>query len=121
VADAITVIRRHGGQIAYVRVGFEDADYDAVPPHSRMAPLVAARGRALHSESPATAVHNHIAPEPSEIIVRKTLVGAQHIPLSGRDRPIHQNVRGTARPLRAFLRVLVGARRKDTRPTLGRA
>src|ERR1035438_7874289 len=64
VADAIAVVRGHGGQIGYVRVAFEDADYDAVPAHSRMAPTVAAAGRALHSDSPATAVHDSVAPEP---------------------------------------------------------
>jgi hypothetical protein len=30
VADAIAIVRGHGGQIGYVQVGFEDADYDAV-------------------------------------------------------------------------------------------
>jgi hypothetical protein len=56
VADAIAVVRDRGGHIGYVRVGFEDAEYDAVPAHSMMAPFVAA-GRRAHSESPATAVH----------------------------------------------------------------
>jgi nicotinamidase-related amidase len=40
-----------------------------------LAPFVAT-GRAAHSESPATAVHDHLAPEPGDIIVRKTRVGA---------------------------------------------
>jgi len=44
VADAIAVVRRHGGQIGYVRVAFEDAEYDAVPAHSRMAARIAAAG-----------------------------------------------------------------------------
>jgi nicotinamidase-related amidase len=76
VADAIAVVRSHGGQIGYVRVAFEDADFDAIPAHSRMAPTVAAAGRALHSDSPATAVHDTVAPEPGDIVVRKTRVGA---------------------------------------------
>jgi nicotinamidase-related amidase len=58
VAQAIAVMRRHDGQIGYVRVAFEDADYDAIPATSRMAAVVAAAGRALHSESPATAIHD---------------------------------------------------------------
>jgi nicotinamidase-related amidase len=41
-----------------------------------MGTLVASAGRAFHSESPATAVHEHVAPEPGDIIVRKTRVGA---------------------------------------------
>jgi hypothetical protein len=72
----IAVVPRHGGQVAYVRVAFEDADYDAVPAHSRMGPVLAAAGRALHSDHPATAVREHIAPEPGDIIVRKTRIGA---------------------------------------------
>jgi nicotinamidase-related amidase len=75
VADAIAIVRGQGGHIAYVRVAFEDAEYDAVPAHSMMAPVVAA-GRAIHSQSPTTAVHDHLAPEPGDIIVRKTRVGA---------------------------------------------
>jgi nicotinamidase-related amidase len=76
VADAIALVRRHGGQVGYVRVAFEDADYAAVPSTSKMAARVAAAGRALHNESPATAVHDHVAPETGDIIVRKTRVGA---------------------------------------------
>lgn len=75
VADAIGIVRNRHGHIGYVRVGFEDAEYDAVPAHSMVAPFAAA-GRAAHSESPATAVHDHLAPEPGDIIVRKTRVGA---------------------------------------------
>lgn len=41
-----------------------------------MAYTVAAAGRVLHSDSPATAVHDHVTPEPGDIIVRKTRVGA---------------------------------------------
>ena len=75
-ADAIAVVRGRGGQIGYVRVAFDDADYEAVPAHSRFAPLLAAAGPAMHSDSPATAVHDTVAPEPGDITVRKTRVGA---------------------------------------------
>jgi nicotinamidase-related amidase len=75
-AEAIALVRGHGGQIGYVRVAFDDADYDAVPAHSRFAPLLATAGPAMHSDSPATAVHDAVAPEPGDIIVRKTRVGA---------------------------------------------
>ena len=71
-ADAIAVVRGRGGQIGYVRVAFDDADYDAVPPHSRFASI----GPEMHSDSPATAIHDRVAPEPGDIIVRKTRVGA---------------------------------------------
>jgi nicotinamidase-related amidase len=71
-ADAIAVVRDRGGQIGYVRVAFDDADYAAAPPHSRFASV----GPEMHSDSPATAIHDRVAPEPGDIIVRKTRVGA---------------------------------------------
>jgi nicotinamidase-related amidase len=75
-ADAIATVRRHGGTIGYVRVAFDDADFDAIPAHSHFAPLIAQSGRAMHSDSPVTAIHESVAPEPGDIIVRKTRVGA---------------------------------------------
>jgi nicotinamidase-related amidase len=75
-ADAIALVRGRGGQIGYVRVAFDDADFDAVPAHSHFAPLLAAAGPAMHRDSPATAVHDTVAPEPGDIVVRKTRVGA---------------------------------------------
>ena len=76
VAQAIKVVRQHGGHIGYVRVAFEDADFDAIPPTSQFAALVASSGRAMHAGSPVTAVHESVAPEPGDIMVRKTRVGA---------------------------------------------
>jgi nicotinamidase-related amidase len=75
-ADAIAIVRRHGGQIGYVRVAFEVADYESIPSTNKMAARVAAMGRTLDSESPAAAVHEHVAPETGDIMVRKTRVGA---------------------------------------------
>jgi nicotinamidase-related amidase len=75
-ADAIAAVRRHGGQVGSVRVAFEDADYDALPATSAMAAAVAARGNGLHASSPGTAIHEDVAPEPGDIVVRKTRVGA---------------------------------------------
>ena len=71
-ADAIALVRDRGGQIGYVRVAFDDTDYDAVPAHSRFASI----GAEMHSDSPATAIHDRLAPEPGDITVRKTRVGA---------------------------------------------
>ena len=76
VAAAIDVVRRHGGQIGYVRLAFDDADYAAIPATSQIAPVAAAAGRAFHSNSPATAIHPRLAPAPGDLIVRKTRVGA---------------------------------------------
>jgi len=76
VAEAIGIVRRRGGRVGYVRVAFDDADFEAIPAHSRFAALVSRTGRAMHSDSPATAVHESVAPEPGDVIVRKTRVGA---------------------------------------------
>jgi nicotinamidase-related amidase len=76
IAEAIAVVRRHRGQVGYVRVAFDDADYDAVPEHSALAAALATAGEVLHSDSPTTAIHERVAPEPGDMIVRKTRVGA---------------------------------------------
>jgi len=75
-ADAIALIRRHGGQIGYVRVAFENADFDAIPPTSRMGQRVGTSPQAFHNDSPGTAIHDRVAPEDGDIIVRKVRVGA---------------------------------------------
>jgi nicotinamidase-related amidase len=76
VADAIAVSRAAGCHVGYVRVGFEDADYAAIPPASRFAAIVSAAGRAYDADARATAVHDRVAPQSGEIVVRKTRVGA---------------------------------------------
>ncbi len=75
VAGAIATARARGMPVCYVRVAFEDADYDAVPPTNKIFARLA-EGRANHADSPATAVHDRVAPEPGDIVVRKTRVGA---------------------------------------------
>jgi nicotinamidase-related amidase len=75
-AEAIATVRRAGGHIGYVRVAFEDADYEAIPPTSRMAARIAAAGKTFHNDSPTAAVHDRVAPAPGDIVVRKTRVGA---------------------------------------------
>ena len=75
-ARAIEMVRRAGGLIAYVRVAFDDADFDAIPKTSRMGQRVAAAGRSFHIDSPATQIHDRIAPEPGDLVIRKTRVGA---------------------------------------------
>ena len=75
-AEAIATIRRHGGHIGYVRVGFSDADYDSIPPQSHFGAMLARSGRVHHADAPATAVHNAVKPEPGDLLVRKTRVAA---------------------------------------------
>jgi nicotinamidase-related amidase len=76
-AEAISLVRARGGRIGYVRVAFTDADYDAIPETSPMVGLVTPeRRQAMHADSPATAIHERLAPEPGDLVVRKTRVGA---------------------------------------------
>jgi len=75
VRQAIADVREHGGTIAYVRVAFTEEDWAAVPPANAIfAP--ASRNRMMHHEDPATAIHDSLAPQPGDIVVRKTRVGA---------------------------------------------
>jgi nicotinamidase-related amidase len=76
VAEAIAIVRRHRGHVGYVRVAFDDADYGAVPDHSPFAPVLATAREVFHNDSPETAIHERVAPEPDDIIVRKTRFGA---------------------------------------------
>jgi len=76
VEKAIAIVRARGGQVAYVRVAFEDADFAAIPPTSKMAARVAQAGSAFRADSPTTAVHERLAPHDGDIVVRKTRVGA---------------------------------------------
>ncbi|MFI9724038.1 cysteine hydrolase family protein [Streptomyces sp. NPDC052396] len=75
VAGAIADVRAHGGVIAYVRVGFTEADWDAIPASNKsFAPL--AQHRVMHHKDPAAAVHERLAPQDGDIIVRKTRYGS---------------------------------------------
>ncbi|HEY4827103.1 MAG TPA: cysteine hydrolase [Solirubrobacteraceae bacterium] len=71
--QAIDLIREHGGTIGYVRVGFADGE----APSGTMGRRIG-REAALtmfHADSPATQVHDEIAPQDGDIVVRKTRVG----------------------------------------------
>ena len=60
-----------------MRVGFADGDLDDAPATSGMAANVTEERRAMfHAHAPATQVHDAIAPEPGDIVVRKVRVGA---------------------------------------------
>jgi nicotinamidase-related amidase len=74
--EAIRIARARGAHVGYVRVAFHDADYGAVPAHSQFAPYLKVAGKDFHSDAPSTAVHGDIAPQPGDIVVRKTRVGA---------------------------------------------
>ena len=72
---AIDLVREWGGLIGYVRVAFEDEDFD-VPETSRMGASLRGSGRAFHADSSTTAIDERIAPKAGDLVVRKTRVGA---------------------------------------------
>lgn len=75
VAGAIADMRAHGATIAYVRVGFTEADWAAIPPANKTFSSIGRR-HLLHHEDPGTAFPDQLAPEPGDITVRKTRSGA---------------------------------------------
>ena len=76
VAGALTLVRKHGLHVGYVRVAFDDVDFANIPSTNKMFSRIVAAGNVLGSDSPATAVHERVAPEADDIVVRKTRVGA---------------------------------------------
>ncbi|MEV6862909.1 cysteine hydrolase [Streptosporangium subroseum] len=71
---AIADVRANGGTIAYVRVGFTEADWSAIPATNKpFAPL--AQHRIMHHEEPDTAIHERLAPQDGDIMVRKVRYG----------------------------------------------
>ncbi|GGV88121.1 hypothetical protein GCM10015535_38720 [Streptomyces gelaticus] len=74
MAEAIADVRAKGGTIVYVRAGFTESDWDAIPAANKsFAPL--ARHRAMHHEDAATAIHERLAPQDGDIGVRKIRYG----------------------------------------------
>jgi nicotinamidase-related amidase len=75
VRGAIANMRDHGGTIGYVRVAFTDEDWAAIPQANQIF-AQAAQNRMMHDEDPSTAIHDSLGPQPGDIVVRKTRVGA---------------------------------------------
>jgi len=75
-ALAIRSMRERGGHVGYVRVGFTESEYAAIPEHNKGFSTAKSAGRAFHADAPATAIDERLAPQPGDIVVRKTRVGA---------------------------------------------
>ncbi|SFX61475.1 cysteine hydrolase [Streptomyces atratus] len=74
VEGAIADVRAKGGTIAYVRLGFTEADWDAIPAVNKsFAPL--AQHRVMHHEDPSAAINERLAPQDGDIVVRKIRYG----------------------------------------------
>jgi nicotinamidase-related amidase len=77
VSNLTKMFREHGGTVGYVRVAFTDGDLDNLPETSGMAKTVGPERRAgFHADHPATQIHDSIAPQEGDIVVRKQRVGA---------------------------------------------
>ncbi len=74
VRRAIADVRGHGGTIGYVRVAFTEQDWAAIPAGAMFSYV--GQNRLMHHEDPSTAIHDDLAPEPGDVVVRKTRVGA---------------------------------------------
>jgi nicotinamidase-related amidase len=78
VTTVIDDVRGRGAHVGWVRVGFEDAEFEAIPETSMFAPYAAsAEHRAvMRADVPATQLHARLAPRPEDVRVRKIRVGA---------------------------------------------
>jgi nicotinamidase-related amidase len=77
VNSAITNVRANGAHVGWVRVAFTAAEFDAIPPSSTMARMAGPERRAaLASDAPTSQIHPSLTPQPHDITVRKTRVGA---------------------------------------------
>jgi nicotinamidase-related amidase len=71
--ETIESVRGAGAHIGYVRVGFADGEAPTGTMGSRIG-AEAAR-TTFHADAPATQVHDDVAPQDGDIVVRKTRVG----------------------------------------------
>jgi nicotinamidase-related amidase len=75
-ARAVAAGRRRGITIGYVHVALTASEVNAVPPTNKTFARLRESGAMFQSDSPATAVHERVAPQSGDIVVRKTRVGA---------------------------------------------
>jgi nicotinamidase-related amidase len=74
-AQAIAAARAAGVAVGYLRVAFTAADYAALPATNQRFAALAATGR-MDDAAPETAIHPAVAPQPGDLVVRKTRTGA---------------------------------------------
>lgn len=74
-SGVIDLAREKGITVTFVRVAFADEDYAQISERNKIFAGIA-QVRAMHHESPETQLHDRLEPEPGDIVVRKTRVGA---------------------------------------------
>lgn len=76
VQRAVAAARDRGATVGYVRVALTDEEAAAVPAHSQFAAMVRDGANPLHADAPHTQVHDAVAPQDGDVVVRKSRVGA---------------------------------------------
>lgn len=78
VAGLVDAVRERGAHVGWVRVAFEDAEFDAIPETSVFARFTAAPElkAAMHADAPGTQIHSRLTRRPEDVSVRKIRVGA---------------------------------------------
>lgn len=88
VNAAVAEVGARGGHIGWVRMGLDDNDFAAIPSTSAMAHTADAKLRAtLHAQAADSQIHERLSPQPHDIAVRKTRVGA--FTTTDLDRQLH--------------------------------
>lgn len=72
---AIAQARKSAVTVGYVRVAFADGELESAPETSAMAKRLLPNAAAMHADHPGTQVHDQLAPQEGDIVVRKTRVG----------------------------------------------
>jgi nicotinamidase-related amidase len=75
MTKTINLARDNKFHIGYVRVAFTDNDYKSLPETNKTFKTLA-ENKQMSDADPSTAIHEKLAPNDSDIIVRKTRVGA---------------------------------------------
>ncbi len=75
-AEVVSAVRKSGGSVGYVRVGFTDSDYAGFPEGHIMGDRVKGNRPGMDADSPITALHEGLDVSDGDIVVRKTRVGA---------------------------------------------
>ncbi|GLY54137.1 cysteine hydrolase [Lentzea sp. NBRC 102530] len=77
VSTAVEKVRADGGHVGWARVAFTDDDFAAIPSTSVMARMATSVVRdSMHADAATTQFHEKLAPQPDDIVVRKTRIGA---------------------------------------------
>jgi nicotinamidase-related amidase len=74
VADGVSRARAAGLTIGHVWVAFTEHDYAAIPTRANFARV--AESRRLGIDDPDSAIAAELAPQPGDVVVRKTRIGA---------------------------------------------